>query len=208
MAPERAAPTRTWPPASAPMAACCPTGPPARAGAARPPPDGAGEARGPPGGADAAPGHSGGGRTPGPGVGGRALLSKSRRLRASKLRNPPPKEIASAAPRLSVDIIVRVRCALALGPSRARPSSTSLPSPTSRPTPTSAATPTDTPTRKRPMRYAPRNMLPWTTTEKTRRAPLGTFIFVMMLSFRLKCHTGSFSVGAAWFLAVHAGCST
>jgi hypothetical protein len=39
-------------------------------------------------------------------------------------------------------------------------------------------------------------------------ASLGTFIFVMMLSFRLQCHTGSFGVGAAWFLAVHVGCST
>ncbi|PWZ13223.1 Myosin-8 [Zea mays] len=39
-------------------------------------------------------------------------------------------------------------------------------------------------------------------------ASLGTFIFVMMLSFRLQCHTGSFVVGAAWFLVVHAGCST
>jgi hypothetical protein len=32
-------------------------------------------------------------------------------------------------------------------------------------------------------------------------ASLGTFIFVMMLSFRLQCHTGSFGVGAASFLA-------
>jgi hypothetical protein len=46
--------------------------------------------------------------------------AKSRNPRP-KSRNPPPlwKEIASAAPQLSVDIIVRVRCALAPGPSRA-----------------------------------------------------------------------------------------
>ncbi|ONM31533.1 ABC transporter B family member 21 [Zea mays] len=53
------------------------------------------------------------------------------------------------------------------------------------------------------MRYAPRNMLPWTTTEKTRRAPLGTFIFVMMLSFRLKCHTVLGILGGGERLAWH-----
>jgi hypothetical protein len=184
--------------------------PPARAGTTRPPPDSAGEARGPPGGADAAPGHRGGGRDPCPGVGGRTLLSKSRRLRASNRgirlrygRRPPPlcpdsrsvSSSASAAPWLSILRARALHQPLCLLPPRG-----------------------PHPRRwRRPRTHPPGNALcamPQETCFPVRRLrrpgepPLGTLIFVMMLSFRLKCHTCTFSVGAAWFLAVHAGCST